>query len=180
MSRLTELLKKGRLAPQGAPRHQADPQRPAQAGRRQSARARSSPPAANPGWSDQPARLRRRRDDNTVFARAVTAPARRHRRHGLRYVEFVRGEQPVTPRRNGNGMIRPWPLRRAVRRPILPAGCSQFDLPSPPGHAVPAVGVARPNTVRHPYGETVSYLEIAQAIGNPKAVRAWGRQRPQP
>ena len=61
--------------------------------------------------------------------------------------------------------------------PALPAACGAIS-PGRHGHTIPAGRVA--GVVRHPYGETVSYLQIAEAIGNPRAGAGGGRrQRPQ-
>ena len=91
----------------------------------------------------------------------------------LRYVEFVQGEQPLTPTDE-------WLRDDLALAPFVEqftayfAGkLQQFDLP------MAAKGTPFQQTVWNalcdiPYGETVSYLEIAQAIGNPKAVRAVG------
>ena len=92
---------------------------------------------------------------------------------GLRFVEFLRGEQPVTPTAE-------WQRDDVALAPYLEqfeayfAGrLRRFTLP------LAARGTPFQQSVWRalcdiPYGETVSYLEIAQAIGNPKAVRAVG------
>ncbi|MGY3924282.1 methylated-DNA--[protein]-cysteine S-methyltransferase [Aeromonas jandaei] len=94
-------------------------------------------------------------------------------RDGLRYVEFVRGEQPVTPTAE-------WQRDDLALAPFVEqfvayfAGrLQQFDLP------LAARGTPFQQAVWRvlcdiPYGETVSYLKIAHAIGNPKSVRAVG------
>ena len=94
-------------------------------------------------------------------------------RHGLRYVEFVRGEQPVTPTaewQRDDQALAPFVEQFAA---YFAGRLRQFDLP------LAARGTPFQQSVWHalcdiPYGETVSYLEIAQAIGNRKAVRAVG------
>ncbi|MNE51047.1 Methylated-DNA--protein-cysteine methyltransferase [compost metagenome] len=92
---------------------------------------------------------------------------------GLRYVEFVRGERPVMPAPE-------WQRDDVALAPFVAqfeayfAGrLRRFTLP------LAARGTPFQQSVWHalcdiPYGETVSYLDIARAIGNPKAVRAVG------
>lgn len=92
---------------------------------------------------------------------------------GLRHVEFVLGEQPVSPTAE-------WLRDDAALAPFVEQFAAyfagrlrQFDLP------LAARGTPFQQSVWQalgdiPYGETVSYLEIARTIGNPKAVRAVG------
>ena len=92
---------------------------------------------------------------------------------GLRHVEFVQGERPIQPAPE-------WLRDDQALAPFVAqfeayfAGRLQrFDLP------LAARGTAFQQAVWQalcdiPYGETVSYLDIANAIGNPKAVRAVG------
>ncbi len=94
-------------------------------------------------------------------------------RGGLRHVEFMQGERPVIPAPE-------WRRDEAALAPFLTqfdayftGRLQRFDLP------LAARGTAFQQAVWQalcdiPYGETVSYLDIAQAIGNPKAVRAVG------
>lgn len=94
-------------------------------------------------------------------------------RDGLRYVEFVRGERPVVPAPE-------WQRDDQALAPFIEqfeayfAGRLQrFSLP------LAARGTPFQQSVWQalcdiPYGETTSYLEIARAIGNPKAMRAVG------
>ena len=94
-------------------------------------------------------------------------------RDGLRHVEFVRGERPVVPAPE-------WQRDDLALAPFVEqfeayfAGRLRcFDLP------MAARGTPFQQSVWRalcdiPYGETVSYLDIANAIGNPKAVRAVG------
>ncbi|MFQ2198844.1 methylated-DNA--[protein]-cysteine S-methyltransferase [Aeromonas hydrophila] len=94
-------------------------------------------------------------------------------RDGLRYVEFVLGEQPVTPTdewQRDDQALAPFIEQFAA---YFAGRLHRFDLP------LAARGTPFQQSVWRalgdiPYGETVSYLEIAQAIGNPKAVRAVG------
>ncbi|BCS49240.1 methylated-DNA--protein-cysteine methyltransferase [Aeromonas jandaei] len=94
-------------------------------------------------------------------------------RDGLRYVEFVRGEQPVTPTAE-------WQRDELALAPFVEqfaayfAGkLQQFDLPLA-ARGTPFQQAVWRTLCDIPYGETVSYLEIAHAIGNPKSVRAVG------
>lgn len=91
---------------------------------------------------------------------------------GLRHVEFMQGSAPSCRNRNGSGMMPPWPPSSSSLPPTLPAACGA-DLP------LAATGTPFQQAVWQalcdiPYGETVSYLQIAEAIGNPRAVRAVG------
>lgn len=107
------------------------------------------------------------------FATAPTAPAHRHRpgRTALCGVRTRRAagdpDRRVAARRSGAGpFIEQFAAYFAGR-------LHRFDLP------LAARGTPFQQSVWRalgdiPYGETVSYLEIAQAIGNPKAVRAVG------
>jgi methylated-DNA-[protein]-cysteine S-methyltransferase len=92
---------------------------------------------------------------------------------GLRHVEFMRGERPILPQPD-------WQRDDQALAPFVEqfdayfAGrLRHFDLP------MAARGTPFQQSVWRalcdiPSGQTVSYLEIAQAIGNPRAVRAVG------
>ena len=92
---------------------------------------------------------------------------------GLRHVEFMQGERPILPQPD-------WQRDDQALAPFVEqfdayfAGrLRHFDLP------MAARGTPFQQSVWRalcdiPYGQTVSYLEIAQAIGNPRAVRAVG------
>ena len=69
-------------------------------------------------------------------------------------------------------MMPPWPPSSSSLPPTLPADCGASISPGRHGHTIPA-GRGRA-LCDIPYGETVSYLQIAEAIGNPRAVRAVG------
>lgn len=92
---------------------------------------------------------------------------------GLRHVEFMHGERPVMPQagwQRDDLALAPFVEQFAA---YFAGSLQQFDLP------LAARGTPFQQAVWHalgdiPYGETVSYLEIAQAIGNPKSVRAVG------
>ncbi|MFC5706795.1 methylated-DNA--[protein]-cysteine S-methyltransferase [Aeromonas eucrenophila] len=92
---------------------------------------------------------------------------------GLRYVEFVRGERPVMPAPE-------WQRDDPALAPFIEqfeayfAGRLQrFDLPLA-ARGTPFQQSVWQALCEIPYGETTSYLEIARAIGNPKAMRAVG------
>ena len=92
---------------------------------------------------------------------------------GLRQVEFMQGERPVLPQAE-------WQRDDAALAPFVEQFAAyfagrlrRFDLP------LAATGTPFQQAVWQalcdiPYGETVSYLQIAEAIGNPRAVRAVG------
>lgn len=92
---------------------------------------------------------------------------------GLRHVEFMQGERPVMPQADWQRDDKALSPYLAQFTAYFSGKLQQFDLP------MAAKGTPFQQTVWRalcdiPYGETVSYLEIAQAIGNPKAVRAVG------
>lgn len=92
---------------------------------------------------------------------------------GLRHVEFMQGERPVMPHADWQRDNRALAPYLAQFNAYFAGKLQQFDLP------MAALGTPFQQAVWNalcdiPYGETVSYLEIAQAIGNPKAVRAVG------
>lgn len=96
---------------------------------------------------------------------------------GLRHVEFMQGERPVLPQAE-------WQRDDAALAPFVEQFAAyfagrlrRFDLP------LAATGTPFQQAVWRalcdiPYGETVSYLQIAEAIGNPRAVRAVGALLP--
>lgn len=94
-------------------------------------------------------------------------------RDGLRHVEFVQGERPVQPApewRRDDLALAPFVEQFEA---YFAGRLRRFDLP------MAARGTPFQQSVWRalcdiPYGETVSYLDIANAIGNPKAVRAVG------
>lgn len=92
---------------------------------------------------------------------------------GLRHVEFMLGERPVMPQADWQQDDKALAPYVAQFTAYFAGQLQQFDLP------MAARGTPFQQTVWRalcdiPHGETVSYLEIAQAIGNPKAVRAVG------
>ncbi|MGE6097780.1 methylated-DNA--[protein]-cysteine S-methyltransferase [Aeromonas salmonicida] len=94
-------------------------------------------------------------------------------RDGLRHVEFMQGERPIMPTqqwRQDDLALAPYVEQFAA---YFVGRLQRFDLP------LAAKGTPFQQSVWRalcdiPYGKTVSYLEIAQSIGNHKAVRAVG------
>lgn len=94
-------------------------------------------------------------------------------RDGLRHVEFMQGERPIMPTqqwRQDDLALAPYVEQFAA---YFAGRLKRFDLP------LAAKGTPFQQSVWRalcdiPYGKTVSYLEIAQSIGNHKAVRAVG------
>jgi methylated-DNA-[protein]-cysteine S-methyltransferase len=94
-------------------------------------------------------------------------------RDALRFLLFKRGRDKAKPKPEWE------PDRSALKEPIKQLGAyfsgrlKDFDLPLAPG------GTSFQTSVwealqRIPYGETISYGELARRLGNPKAVRAVG------
>ncbi|MGY3942257.1 methylated-DNA--[protein]-cysteine S-methyltransferase [Aeromonas tecta] len=93
--------------------------------------------------------------------------------NGLRHVEFIQGERPIQPAPE-------WQRDDVALAPFIEqfeayfAGRLQhFDLPLA-ARGTPFQQAVWQALCEIPYGETLSYLDIAQAIGNPKAMRAVG------
>ena len=94
-------------------------------------------------------------------------------RDGLRHVEFMQGERPIMPTqqwRQDDLALAPYVEQFAA---YFAGRLQRFGLP------LAAKGTPFQQSVWRalcdiPYGKTVSYLEIAQSIGNHKAVRAVG------
>jgi methylated-DNA-[protein]-cysteine S-methyltransferase len=94
-------------------------------------------------------------------------------RDALRFLLFKRGRDKAKPKPEWE------PDRSALKEPIKQIGAyfggrlKDFELPLAPD------GTAFQTSVwealqRIPYGETISYGELARRLGNPKAVRAVG------
>lgn len=95
-------------------------------------------------------------------------------REGLHYLSFVRGDRPTQ-------IAKDWEEDELALTPVISelsayfAGrLTQFTIP-----LAPRRGTSFQMSVWHalceiPYGETISYGELARRIGNPKAVRAVG------
>jgi methylated-DNA-[protein]-cysteine S-methyltransferase len=92
---------------------------------------------------------------------------------GLREVRFVAGRMPQSP--DLDWQANPKPFQDAIRqlRAYFAGKLKEFDLPLILEGTNFQLSVW--NRLREiPYGETVSYLDLAKKIGNPKAVRAVG------
>jgi methylated-DNA-[protein]-cysteine S-methyltransferase len=92
---------------------------------------------------------------------------------GLRQVEFVKGKRAgqSTPVLSGNCA----PLQEAIRqlKAYFAGKRERFDLPLAP-EGTPFQRAVWKLLCEIPYGETISYGELARRIGNPKASRAVG------
>lgn len=92
---------------------------------------------------------------------------------GLRRIDFVNGRKPAQPdpRWNEN----PEPLRETLRqlRAYFAGKLEAFDLPLAPAGTPFQLAVWK-RLCEIPYGETISYGELARRIGNPNASRAVG------
>jgi len=92
---------------------------------------------------------------------------------GLREVRFVAGRRPqfADPDWKQNAA----PFREATRqlRSYFAGELQEFDLPLVLEGTDFQLSVWR-NLRKIPYGKTMSYLQLAERIGNPKAVRAVG------
>lgn len=92
---------------------------------------------------------------------------------GLRRLEFVKGRAPVRPdpawREDAAS------LHDAIRqiRAYFAGKLEKFDLPLAP-EGTPFQRAVWELLCEIPYGETISYGELARRIGNPKASRAVG------
>lgn len=92
---------------------------------------------------------------------------------GLRVLSFARGDRPV-------GVLPDWRLDRdALSEPMAELDAyfagrlRRFTIELAPRGTPFQLGVWEA-LCDIPYGETISYLELARRIGNPKAVRAVG------
>jgi methylated-DNA-[protein]-cysteine S-methyltransferase len=93
---------------------------------------------------------------------------------GLRYILFADGREPATPRPHWREDAAP--LRETIRqlRAFFAGKLREFDLPlAPEGPAFH--GRVWRELCNIPYGETISYGELARRIGSPNAFRAVGR-----
>src|ERR1700722_11830006 len=93
---------------------------------------------------------------------------------GLRYVLFADGREPATPRPYWREDAAP--LRETIRqlRAFFAGQLQEFDLPLAPEGPAFHQRVWR-ELCNIPYGETISYGELARRIGSPNASRAVGR-----
>lgn len=92
---------------------------------------------------------------------------------GLRQIEFVNGRGKAQP--ESSWKKDPAPLEETVRqlRAYFAGDLEAFDLPLAPEGTPFQLEVWR-RLCDIPYGETISYGELARRIGNPKASRAVG------
>ncbi|MBZ5705420.1 MAG: methylated-DNA--[protein]-cysteine S-methyltransferase [Acidobacteriia bacterium] len=92
---------------------------------------------------------------------------------GLRKLEFMKGRREVIPDPSWREDVRP--LREAIRqlRAYFAGKLENFDLPLAP-EGTPFQRSVWKLLCEIPYGETISYGELARRVGNPKASRAVG------
>jgi methylated-DNA-[protein]-cysteine S-methyltransferase len=92
----------------------------------------------------------------------------------VRYIEFPRDGKPGQPKPDWRESAR-GPVAEAVRqlREYFHGDRTQFDLPLAPEGTPFQCSVWR-RLQDIPYGETISYGELAKRVGNPKASRAVG------
>jgi methylated-DNA-[protein]-cysteine S-methyltransferase len=92
---------------------------------------------------------------------------------GLRHLLFAEGPKPVAP--DAGWREDPAPLREAIRqlRAYFAGELRAFDLALAPRGTGFQTRVWR-ELLNIPWGETISYGELAARIGNPKASRAVG------
>jgi methylated-DNA-[protein]-cysteine S-methyltransferase len=90
---------------------------------------------------------------------------------GLRSITFTREEQELVASRNGHA----GPLQEPIRQlwAYFAGELEKFDLVLSPAGTPFQLDVWR-RLCDIPYGETISYGELARRIGNPKASRAVG------
>ena len=92
---------------------------------------------------------------------------------GLRFLAFKRGRDRAEPQAGWE------PDRRMLKEPVRQVEAyfngklTQFDFPLAP-QGTPFQTSVWQELLRIPYGETISYGELARRLGNPKAVRAVG------
>jgi methylated-DNA-[protein]-cysteine S-methyltransferase len=92
---------------------------------------------------------------------------------GLRQIHFVNGRRPANPDPSWNKDATP--LRETVRQlqAYFAGELEEFDLPLAPEGTPFQLNVWK-RLCGIPYGETISYGELARRIGNPNASRAVG------
>ena len=92
---------------------------------------------------------------------------------GLRQIEFAKGNRTAHP--DPSWREDPAQLREPIRqlRAYFAGELETFDLPLAPKGTTFQLGVWR-RLSEIPYGQTISYGELARRIGNPKASRAVG------
>ena len=88
-------------------------------------------------------------------------------------LDFQEGSHPVTPQKGWIDDEKPFAKVIAQLETYFAGDLKQFDLPLAPRGTDFQMSVWK--ALRSiPYGETISYGELAERIGNPKAVRAVG------
>jgi methylated-DNA-[protein]-cysteine S-methyltransferase len=92
---------------------------------------------------------------------------------GLREISFVNGRHPARP--DPSWKENPGPLKETIGqlRAYFAGELENFDLPLVP-HGTPFQLKVWEQLCEIPYGETISYGDLAGRIGNPKASRAVG------
>lgn len=92
---------------------------------------------------------------------------------GLRRIEFPAGNQPARPgldwQENSEALV----AAREQLRGYFAGELKSFDLPLSP-QGTPFQQQVWNELLKIPYGETISYGELAALLGNPKASRAVG------
>lgn len=92
---------------------------------------------------------------------------------GLLQVNFCKGRYPATP--DASWVENPKPLKEPIGqlKAYFAGTLQEFDLPLSPRGTKFQLGVWK-SLCAIPYGETISYGELARRIGNPNASRAVG------
>src|SRR5258708_36159822 len=92
---------------------------------------------------------------------------------GLRTLSFLEGRKAIHPHPQWTEDARPW--KETIRQLHAYFACElrEFDLPLKPDGTAFQLEVWR-QLCRIPYGQTISYGELARRIGNPKGSRAVG------
>jgi methylated-DNA-[protein]-cysteine S-methyltransferase len=92
----------------------------------------------------------------------------------IHYINFPKGKHEVKPQRDWVESTR-GPVHDAIRqlKEYFASKRTDFDLPLAPGGTEFQLNVWR-RLQEIPYGETISYGELAKRVGNPKASRAVG------
>lgn len=92
----------------------------------------------------------------------------------IRYINFPKGKHAVKPQRDWMESAR-GPVQQAIKqlREYFASKRTDFDLPLAPEGTEFQLKVWRA-LQEIPYGETISYGELAKRVGNPKASRAVG------
>jgi methylated-DNA-[protein]-cysteine S-methyltransferase len=92
---------------------------------------------------------------------------------GLREIRFVAGRRPQSPDPTWQPDAKPFAEAIRQLRSYFAGERKDFDLPLILEGTDFQLSVWH-NLRKIPYGETISYLQLAEKIGNPKAVRAVG------